>query len=51
MISGYHIKQHKVECKVHMMTPSPSGEKIEKFGNREGNYKWFGFPGVWEAEK
>ena len=32
MISGYHIKQHKVECQVHMMTPSPSGEKIEKFG-------------------
>ena len=26
-------------------------KKIEKFGNREGNYKWFGFPGVWEAEK
>ena len=26
-------------------------KKIDKFGNREGNYKWFGFPGVWEAEK
>ena len=27
------------------------GKEIETFGNREGNYKWFGFPGVQWAEK